>query len=286
MKKIAVINDLSGFGKCSLTAAIPVISALKTQCCPITTAVLSNQTGYDDYFCRDLTEELPSVIDGIKKLNVKFDGILTGFISNPKQGKIIADFIDYFKTENCLIVVDPVMADDGEIYDCYDDECVNAIKNIVKKAQIITPNLTELCILCDEDFNIVNSLSKSNKLAAVNLMCSQICRKSEACRRIVVSGIRLENDIIANAVFDNGDFKVIETKAIGESFSGTGDILSSIITAKCVNGETLYNAVLCAAEFIGKSIAETIKETNGCYNTADGIYFEQFLTDLGGKNEK
>lgn len=280
MKKIAVINDLSGFGKCSLTAAIPVISALKTQCCPIATAVLSNQTGYDDYYCKDLTEEMPQIIHGIKKLHTSFDGILTGFISNARQGKIIADFIDCFKTDGNLVVVDPVMADDGEIYACYDDECVHAIKSITKKAQILTPNLTELCILCDEDFHIVNSLSEKNKLTAVQMMCESMNRKSENGISIVVSGIHLENSIIANAVFDKGDFKTVPSKAIGGSFSGTGDILSSIITAKCVNGETLYKAVLCAAEFISKAITETVSSTNGSCNPADGVHFEKFLTDL------
>lgn len=288
MKKIAVINDLSGFGKCSLTAAIPIISVLKAQCCPITTAVLSNQTGYDDYFCKDLTDELPAVIDKIKKLNPTFDGILTGFISNPKQGKIIADFIDYFKKDGTLVVVDPVMADDGAVYDCYTDECVNAIKEITKKADIITPNLTELCILCDDDFNVVNSLSDNNKLTAVRIMCESLCRKSGRDLKISVSGIRLSNNMIANAVYDNDKFDVIRTKAQGGSFSGTGDILSSIITAKCTAGETLLNAVACAGDFIGKAIAETISDTNGCYNTADGVHFEKFLAELGGytENEK
>lgn len=288
MKKIAVINDLSGFGKCSLTAAIPIISVLKAQCCPITTAVLSNQTGYDNYFCKDLTDELPAVIGKIKKLNPTFDGILTGFISNPKQGKIIADFIDYFKKDGTLVVVDPVMADDGAVYDCYTDECVNAIKEITKKADIITPNLTELCILCDDDFNVVNSLSDNNKLTAVRIMCESLCRKSERNLKIAVSGIHLNGDIIANAVFDGGSFDVVKTKALGGSFSGTGDILSSIITAKCTAGETLLNAVSCAVNFIGKAINETIRDTNGDYNPADGVHFEKFLAELGGytKNEK
>lgn len=288
MKKIAVINDLSGFGKCSLTAAIPIISVFKAQCCPITTAVLSNQTGYDSYFCKDLTDELPAIIDGIKNLNPTFDGILTGFISNPKQGKIISDFIDYFKKDGTLVVVDPVMADDGEIYDCYNDECVNAIKEIAKKADIITPNLTELCILCDDDFNVVNSLSDSNKLTAIQIMCESLCRKSKGQLKIAVSGIHLNDNIIANAVFDNSNFNIIRTKAQGGSFSGTGDILSSIITAKCVASESLLNAVQCAGDFISKAITQTISDTNGCYNTADGVHFEKFLAELGGytKNEK
>lgn len=288
MKKIAVINDLSGFGKCSLTAAIPIISVLKAQCCPITTAVLSNQTGYDSYFCKDLTDELPAIIDGIKNLDPTFDGILTGFISNPKQGGIIADFIDDFKKDGTLVVVDPVMADDGEIYDCYNDECVNAIKEIAKKADIITPNLTELCILCDDDFNVVNSLSDNNKLTAIQIMCESLCKKSKGPLKIAVSGIHLNDSIIANAVFDNSNFNIIRTKAQGGSFSGTGDILSSIITAKCVAGESLLNTVQCAGDFISKAIAQTISDTNGCYNTADGVHFEKFLAELGGytDNEK
>lgn len=288
MKKIAVINDLSGFGKCSLTAAIPIISVLGAQCCPITTAVLSNQTGYDSYFCKDLTDELPAIIDGIKNLNPTFDGILTGFISNPKQGRIIGDFINYFKKDGTLVVVDPVMADDGAVYDCYTAECVSAIKSIAKKADIITPNLTELCILCDDDFSVVNSLTDSNKLAAVQIMCESLCRKSENGLKIAVSGIRLNNNVIANAVYDNDKFDVVKTKAQGGSFSGTGDILSSIITAKCVAGESLLNAVQCAGDFISKAIGETIRDTKGCYNTADGVHFEKFLAELGGyaDNEK
>jgi len=281
MKKIAVINDLSGFGKCSLTAAIPVISALKVQCCPIPTAVLSNQTGYEDYFCKDLTDELPCIISGIKKLNTAFDGILTGFISNPRQGKILSDFIDAFKTNHTLVVADPVMADDGRIYDCYNDECVNAIKCIAKKAQIITPNLTELCILCEEDFNIINALSDSNKINAVQIMCEAYMHKNKNTEGIVVSGIRLQNHQIANAVAQREAFNTIISPARGGSFSGTGDILSAFITAECVKGTSLYKAVSAAADFINRAIDETVTSTNGNYNPADGIHFETFLTNLG-----
>lgn len=286
MKKIAVINDLSGFGRCSLTAAIPVISVLGAQCCPIATAVLSNQTGYNEYYCRDLTADMPKIIDGMKRLKPHFDGILTGFISNAVQGKIILDFIDDFKADDVLIVVDPVMADDGQLYDCYDDECVNAIKSIAKRAHIITPNLTELCIICDEDYNIVNSLSDRNKLTAVQLMCENINRKSENGVNIVVSGIHLDGDFIANAVFESGAFDVIKTKASGGSFSGTGDILSSIVTAKCVKGESLYNAVQTAVNFISRAIEKTIRCADDDYIPADGIYFENFLADLGEKDER
>lgn len=279
MKKIAVINDLSGLGKCSLTAALPVISALKTQCCPLTTAVLSNQTGYNSYYCKDLTNEMPLFIEEWKKLHVSFDGILTGFISNSLQGEIIYDFIQCYKTESNLIVVDPVMADDGEIYDCYDNDCVNAIKHLTTAADIITPNLTELCILCEKNFNQISSLCDDEKINAVKSMCEKYTKKSS--KKVVVSGIKLDNNIIANAVFEENKFNVIKKVALKGSFSGTGDILSSFITAKCVNGESLYNAVMKASDFIEKSIIETINDTGGNYNVADGVHFEKFLTTLG-----
>ena len=228
MKKIAVINDLSGFGKCSLTAAIPVISSFGIQCCPLTTAVLSNQTGYDSYACRDLTGDMPAFIEEWKKLGVSFSGILTGFISSGMQGQIISDFIDEFNSESTLVVVDPVMADDGLIYKAYDDKCVEAIKQLADKADIITPNLTELCILAEEDYGKIIQLDYEALIEKIRDMCLALNKKSE--RRIVASGIKTGGKI-ANAVFENGSLEVIETEAFGGSFSGTGDILSAFITA-------------------------------------------------------
>ena len=172
MKKIAVINDLSGFGKCSLTAAIPVISAHGVQCCPLTTGIFSNQTGFDSYKYLDCTDIMQDFINEWKSLDVKFDGILSGFIANSKQGSIISDFIDDFKTPETLVVVDPVMADDGILYDCYDDNSVSQIIALTEKADIITPNLTELCIICDENYNETIKLPKEKLLDKIKGVCS------------------------------------------------------------------------------------------------------------------
>lgn len=284
MKKIAVINDLSGFGKCSLTAAIPVISAFGIQCCPLTTAVLSNQTGYESYACRDLTDDMPAFIEEWKKLNASFNGILTGFISSGRQGRIIADLIDSFNGQNTLVVVDPVMADDGKIYDFYDEQCVQAIKRLADKADIITPNLTELCILAGEDYEKIISLEYNALIRKIKDMCLALNEKAQ--RRIVTSGIKAGGKI-ANAVFENGSIDIIEAEAFRGSFSGTGDILSAFITACCVNGTELREAVKQAADFIQKSIYETVKDTGGNYNCCDGVNFEKFLYTLGGlKDEK
>lgn len=274
MKKIAVINDLSGFGKCSLTAAIPVISAHGIQCCPLTTGVFSNQTGYESYKSVDFTDYMPGFIHEWQKLGVQFDGILSGFISNSKQGKIISYFIDLFKTDDTLVVIDPVMADNGEIYPCYDDECIREIINLVQKADIITPNLTELSIMCGKSY------SDLIKLDGVRLL-EEIERMSVSLNRTVVTtGIHISDEIIANAVYHNGEFDIIKSKKLGGSFSGTGDILASYITAQCVNGTDINSAVQNASDFIEKSIEETINDTSGIYNTADGIHFEKFIKEV------
>ena len=163
VKKIAVINDISGFGKCSLTVSLPIISALGVECNPIPTAILSNQTGFDSYYCVDFTENMTSYIDIWKQQNVKFDAIMTGYLTSEKQVDIIIDFIDHFG-KNSLVFVDPVMADDGVLYDTYDENLCNKVKALTEKADIITPNLTELCILCNADYK---KLTKENDFPGI-----------------------------------------------------------------------------------------------------------------------
>ena len=170
MKKIAAVNDISGFGKCSLAVSIPVMASLGVQCCPLVTGVFSNQTGYDSFYCRDCTDDMVPCIEEWKKLGAEFDGILTGFIANSKQGEIINKLIDTFGKEGTVIAVDPVMADDGEIYKCYDDECVKAIVSLARRADIITPNLTELCLLSGKEYKKTISLKGDELLSAIREM--------------------------------------------------------------------------------------------------------------------
>lgn len=277
MKKIAVVNDISGFGKCSLTAAIPIISAHGIQCCPLVTGVFSNQTDYDSFFSMDFTNGmLPSIMQW-EKLGANFDAILTGYISNSKQLEAIETLIEKFKKDDTLLVVDPVMADDGRLYKCYDEKSVEAIKSLAKKADLITPNLTELCILSEENYADVVKLSKDDLFEKVREMSEKQCAEKE--KTVVTSGIHIENKI-ANMVYQNGNFETISSLAIGKSFSGTGDILSSFITAQCVRGADVYTAAKKATNFIYKSIEETMRDTNEKCNTADGVHFERFLSIL------
>ena len=150
MKKCAVINDLSGFGKCSLTAAIPIMSAMGVEVHPLLTAVLSNQTAYESFKSLSLTDTMKPFIEEWKKLGAKFDGILTGFVTDKAQLEIISDFIDEFKDENTLVVADPIMADNGALYDGYDMQMCDVIRDFCFKADVITPNTTELAILANK----------------------------------------------------------------------------------------------------------------------------------------
>lgn len=279
MKKIAVINDLSGFGKCSLTAAIPIVSALGVQCCPLVTGVFSNQTGYDSYHVRDLTDDMMPCVEQWKKLGVSFDGILTGFIANSRQGQIICDMIDSFRTEKTRVIVDPVMGDDGSVYKSHDSECIAAVKGLVKKADIITPNITELCILCGADYEAVVCLQEDSLLAKIKELCDGLCASREMT--VITTGIRTNCKTVANAVYQSGKMSAVKAPLTGGSFSGTGDIFSSFVAAQCVKGVAVQDAVKQATNFISKVIEETVRKADESYRTADGICFEKYIHTLG-----
>ena len=278
MKKIAVINDLSGFGRCSLSVALPILSVMGHECCPIPTAILSNQTGYDDFHFVDFTEHLTPYVDVWKKQNAEFDAILTGYLASEKQVDIILDFIDRFG-KNSLVFVDPVMADDGEIYKCYDEESVKAIVSLAERADIITPNLTELCVLSSRKYDEVVSLRKEELLSEIEKMSALQSR--DKAKIVVTSGIHISENEVANTIYEKGSFDVVITPHYGGSFSGTGDILASFVTAQYIKGVPVKKAVKQASEFICKSIEETIKDTDGNYCRMDGVHFEKYLRELG-----
>lgn len=270
MKKIAVVNDLSGFGKCSLTVALPIISSLGIECCPVPTAVLSNQTGYDDFYCVDFTSHLPSYIDVWKKQNASFDSILTGYLASEEQVDIILDFIDSFK-KDALIFVDPIMADDGIIYHTYNEALCRKVKELVKKANIIVPNLTELCILCNENYNEVVENLNVEKVA-------RMCRKliSSTLTTVIVTGVKINSEIL-NIIVTGSQTDVAKSVLLNGSFSGTGDIFASIVCGEVTNGKSVKYAVELATKFIYESIKST---PSGNGYEPNGVNFQTHLEVL------
>lgn len=270
MKRVAVINDLSGFGKCSLTVSLPILSALGLECNPIPTAILSNQTGYDNFHAVDFTEHLTPYIDVWKKQNAGFDAILTGYLGSEKQVDIILDFIDHFGKDS-LVFVDPVMADDGVLYDTYNESLCEKVKTLTQKANIITPNLTELCILCDSDYNEV---SKKNDIDIIVKLAKSLL--TEITKTVIVTGIK-DGDDITNLIARENGVSVIKTPLLNGSYSGTGDIFSSVVCGSIVNGKSVKEAVNLATDFICCSIKSTPTKLD---YEPDGVNFQNHLEML------
>ena len=151
-KKIALINDFTGFGRCSIAVELPVISMLRVQCCPVPTSVFSNHTGFESFYFDDYTDRMRRYVAEWKKLELKFNGICSGFLGSAEQISIVREFINEFNSEGTVVVVDHVMGDYGKIYSTYTDEMCRLMKELVALADIITPNLTEGCILTDTDY--------------------------------------------------------------------------------------------------------------------------------------
>ncbi len=268
-KKIAVINDFCGFGRCSLTVSIPIVSALKVQCCPVPTSVFSNHTAYDSFFFTDYTEHMDAYIAEWKKLDLRFDGILTGFLGSVEQTEIVKHFLEYFKKNGTVTVMDPVMGDGGSLYTTYSPELAKKMKTLLPYADILTPNLTEACILTDTPYR---ADMESCEMVAICEKLGEIGPK-----KIVISGLESADRLI-NFVYEEGKEPVeVSGPKIGPCRAGTGDVFSSIIAADAVNGVPFLSAVRHAAAFIAKVLCRAV-ELN--IPPTDGICFEEFLAEI------
>ena len=235
-KKIAVINDISGFGRCSITVAIPIISAMKLQCCPVPTSIFSNHTGYPHYFFDDYTLKMPEYIENWKKLDLEFEGIYSGFLGSKEQIDIVRGFIRDFKTDRTKVIVDPIMGDHGKAYATYTEEMCLEMKRLTEYADILTPNLTEACILTDTPYS-----DRHWTMKELTSMAEAIRR--EGPEKIVITGIR-QGDFVANLVYEAGEEpRVLRSHRVGSERAGTGDVFSSIIAADAVNGVPFAQSV-------------------------------------------
>ena len=268
-KKIAVINDFSGFGRCSIAVALPIISTLKIQCCPLPTSIFSNHTGFDSFFFDDYTDKMPLYIDEWKKLGLQFDGITSGFLGSKKQIEIVTQFFKDFKTKENIIIVDPVMGDYGKIYATYTKEMCEEMKKLVQYADIITPNITELCILTDTPYQ------EKWKISELEKMTEELAEKGP--KKIVVTGI-VQKEFIANFCYEKGKSpKILRCHRVGTQRSGTGDVFSSIIAADAVNQVPFDKSVKKASNFIKKCILKSIEMD---IPVTDGVCFEELLQTL------
>ncbi|MDR0992163.1 MAG: pyridoxamine kinase [Ruminococcus sp.] len=267
MKKAAVINDFSGFGRCSLSVALPVLSVCGVQCCSIPTAVFTNHTGYPSFRKEDLTDFLPDFIREWQKLSLSFDAIATGYLSSPGQVAFSEAFIKRFFS-GAKIVVDPVMGDNGRLYNGFSPETAQRLGELVCFADIITPNLTEACILTDMDYEPNPS---NDKLREIGKKISEF-----SFADIVITGIEADG-VIKNVIITKNSFDEYATVKTAPTRSGTGDLFSSVITVCAAKGIPLERGVKIAADFV-KEAAE-ISEAEHIPPT-DGAAFEPILHKL------
>ncbi|MCD8323536.1 MAG: pyridoxamine kinase [Clostridiales bacterium] len=271
-KKIAVVNDFSGFGRCSIAVALPIISVMKIQCCPLPTAIFSDHTGFDSYFFDDYTSKMAPYMAEWKKLDLQFDGICTGFLGSVEQIELVEGFLREFTGEKTIVLIDPVMGDYGKPYETYTMEMCREMRHLVRYADILTPNLTEACILTDTPYK------EKWRVAEITAMAEFLSAMGP--EKIVITGIP-QGGFVANLCFERGkEVRVRRTHRVGTSRSGTGDIFAAILAADAVNGVPFGDSVKRASAFIKRSIISSIERD---IPLTDGVCFEEHLARLAPK---
>ncbi len=286
MKKIAVIQDLSGLGKCSLTAAIPVLSVMGVQAVPLPTAVLSNQTGYPSYYCDDYTEHMEQIMTEWEKRKFSPDGIYTGFLADEEQADKILDFFQRFRTENTMVLVDPVMGDNGRAYGIYTEGLREKMLQLVGNAHVITPNLTEALLLLygkegmEKRYASLLELDGRKRLEQIGKIGEQL-KKEYGLQAAVITGVESQAELcvhqMGNLVVENGHSSWCFVPKIGGSYSGTGDLFASVLSAGLVKEMSMMSCVELAVNFLSKAIAQTVQEGT---DRNDGVCFEAYLGEL------
>ena len=264
-RRIAAIHDFSCVGRCALTVVIPTLSVMGYQTVPLPTALLSSHTGgFEDLYFRDLTDDMQHIAAHFDRLSMTFGSIYTGFLGSEEQISVVREFIEHFgKTPDetgkaPIILVDPVMGDDGVLYSTYTKELANGIKELSTHAQVITPNLTEACFLTDTPYIDTAKLTEKEAEAFVLTLLQKL---SGVCHgQIVITGIGLAGGIVANAGRD-ADGRIFWVKRMCQdiSYPGTGDIFASVLLGALLQGDSFEVACTRAADFIVLLITESAK---------------------------
>lgn len=270
--RLAMINDIAGFGRCSTTVSLPVISVMKVQVCPVPTSVLSNHLGFPLCHFDDYTSHMRDYIKVWNELGLTFDGLYCGFLGNEEQIDIVREFVKMFRPP--LFLLDPVMGDHGRAYSSITETHVQKMKELLPLADIITPNITEACLLTGTPWK--DGEWTMQELSGLCERLASLCLKDSVSASIVITGIR-QGDFLVNFLWDDGVYTTVASPIAGASRPGTGDIFASILAADAVRGETLLSSVQKAANFVGLCIAGSEKAGTPVQK---GVVFEKYLAAL------
>lgn len=268
-KKILTIQDISCVGQCSLTVALPILSACGLETCILPSAVLSTHTaGFNGFTFRDLTDDMPEIQKHWQKENIKFKAIYTGYLGSVKQVGYVQNILDTMGTDDCVRIVDPAMADNGKLYSIFNDEYVAAMRGLCASADILIPNITEACFLAEVDYRetydesyIKELLDKLSKLGA---------------KTIVLTGVSYVPEKTGVIVYESGSIRYYEHDKVSKGCHGTGDIYASAFTGALMNDKDIFEAARIAADYTVKCIINTQGDADHWY----GAKFETALGDL------
>lgn len=268
-KKILTIQDISCVGQCSLTVALPILSACGMETCILPSAVLSTHTaGFSGFTFRDLTDDMPAIQEHWKKENIKFKAIYTGYLGSIKQIGYVREILKTMGTDDCVRIVDPAMADNGQLYSIFNQDYVEAMKVLCKEADILVPNITEACFLTDEEYKesydegyICNLVEKLKALGA---------------KTVVLTGVSYESGKTGVVVYENGKMEYYKHDKIAKGSHGTGDIYASAFVGALMNDKSVYESAKIAADYTVKCIINTQGDADHWY----GAKFETALGDL------
>lgn len=272
-KKVVAIHDLSGAGRVSLMAVIPILSTMGLQVCPLPTAILSTHTQYPAYSFLDLTDEMKRIIDKWEQLDIRFDAFYSGYLGSPRQAQIVESFIRKFRRPADLVVVDPVMGDNGSLYKGITEDMVTEMKQLICLADIITPNMTELFRLLDMPYQ--ENMSDAELKAVLKAL------SDKGPSIVIVTSVPVKDDPHSTSVyaynrFGNRYWKVT-CPYLPAHYPGTGDTFTSVITGSLMQGDSLPIALDRATQFILQGIRATFGYE---YNNLEGIMLEKVLPNL------
>lgn len=268
--RIAAIHDLSCFGRCSLTIALPVLSAMGCQCCPLPTALLSAHIGFPGNTFLDLTVEMGRIADHWAAMDLQFDAIYSGFLGSADQVDTVARFFDTFKKSDTAVIVDPVMGDHGTAYRTCTPELCRGMRVLAENSDVITPNLTEAALLLDRPYEEIRQADAYEVVRRLSL---------GGRRSVVLTGYSSEPGQTGTLCFDrdSGESKAVQTPREPQDFSGTGDLFASVLAGGVAKGVPLFQAAQAAADFVRDCIARTLAEG---LTEQDGVDFEPLLGQL------
>lgn len=271
-KTALAVHDLSGFGRCSLTVALPILSVMGVQTSCLPTAVLSTHTGgFTGYTFRDLTGDMRAYYRHYLREGFSFDAVYSGYLGSFEQIAIVEEILSAFRTRDNLLLVDPVMGDEGKLYSRYTDDMARGVRGLCAKADVIVPNMTEAAILTGDSYR-----ESGHDESYLRALCRDL-RKLGA-KKVVLTGVMTDDTRVGAASDDGRDFRVIAEARVPCRYDGTGDVFASVLLGALLAGRDLTDAAALAVRFTHDCVADSAE--NGV-DQHHGVDFERRLWTLG-----